>query len=281
MSFLPDDYESCWTLANKVVRKGVCLHSGEFTEVRLLPSMVEGFYLSFSEEPENVIKLSPEQIRNTPLCTTLDFGVKKIATVEHLFAALIGCGLTHIRIEVSGKEIPLLDGSSLNWVESIKEVGLKSVSSNTNQRLVLSKSIVLNRGSSVICATPSENLKIIGMIDFPYPVIGKQIFSLDLTPKSFVQEIAPARTFGFVDQIDKLKEAGLIRGGALDNALVCNGDSWLNPPLRFQNEPVRHKILDLIGDLALVGLPKAQILVYRGSHALHADLASCLLKECS
>ena len=106
------------------------------------------------------------------------------------------------------------------------------------------------------------------------------MFAIEMSPKKFVKEIAPARTFGFLDQLDQLKKSGLIKGGALSNALVCDGDSWLNPPLRFKDEPIRHKLLDLIGDLALVGFPKAQVLVYKGSHALHSDLAAALLKDC-
>ena len=97
-----------------------------------------------------------------------------------------------------------------------------------------------------------------------------------ITPAAFVEQIAPARTFGFRDQVEMLLKAGLIKGGALDNALVCDGENWLNPPLRFVDEPVRHKLLDLIGDLALVGLPQAQVMAYRGSHALHTQLAAAL-----
>jgi UDP-3-O-[3-hydroxymyristoyl] N-acetylglucosamine deacetylase len=97
-----------------------------------------------------------------------------------------------------------------------------------------------------------------------------------LTPQAFVDEIAPARTFGFKDQVEQLRAAGLIQGGALDNALVCDGERWLNPPLRFADEPVRHKLLDLLGDLALAGLPRAQVFAYRGSHGLHTALAAAL-----
>ena len=116
-------------------------------------------------------------------------------------------------------------------------------------------------------------------ISFSYKAIGNQTFVIDLSPKSFVEMIAPARTFGFKDQFQELSELGLIKGGSLENALVCDGDVWVNPPLRFDNEPIRHKILDLIGDLALVGLPKAQILVYKGSHSLNALLASSLKNQ--
>tara|TARA_B100000131_G_C17550092_1_gene382219 strand:- start:61 stop:501 length:441 start_codon:yes stop_codon:yes gene_type:complete len=137
----------------------------------------------------------------------------------------------------------------------------------------------MHQGESVITAIPSEKHKFIVIIDFPYPAIGQQCFSIELTPTKFVEEIAPARTFGFKDQVEHLIAKGLIKGGNLENSLVCDGKFWLNPPLRFKDEPVRHKLLDLIGDLALVGLPKGQFLVYRGSHALHAELASALLKE--
>ena len=136
--------------------------------------------------------------------------------------------------------------------------------------------LLRSRGSSVITATPSDRFGVVGIIDFPQAAIGRQQFALELTPQRFVDEIAPARTFGFREQVEQLRAAGLIQGGALDNALVCDGDQWMNPPLRFEDEPVRHKLLDLIGDLALVGFPQAQVLVYRGSHGLHTDLAAAL-----
>jgi UDP-3-O-[3-hydroxymyristoyl] N-acetylglucosamine deacetylase len=116
-------------------------------------------------------------------------------------------------------------------------------------------------------------------IEFPHPAIGRQLFNLELTPQAFVDEIAPARTFGFKDQVDQLRAAGLIQGGALDNALVCDGEGWLNPPLRFADEPVRHKLLDLLGDLALAGLPLAQVFAFRGSHGLHTALAAALVSS--
>jgi UDP-3-O-[3-hydroxymyristoyl] N-acetylglucosamine deacetylase len=116
-------------------------------------------------------------------------------------------------------------------------------------------------------------------IEFDQPAIGRQLFSLELTPEAFVEQIAPARTFGFKQQVEQLLAAGLIKGGALDNALVCDGDSWVNPPLRFADEPVRHKLLDLLGDLALAGLPQAQVFAFRGSHGLHTALAAALVSS--
>ena len=281
MGFLPDNYLGSWTLAGSFQEQGVCLHTGNTTEVRLSPSEDPGFYVSWIDEFDLPIRLQADQIRHSSLCTTIELGKKRLSTVEHLLAALAGCGLTHVHIQVSGNEIPLLDGSALSWVEAILKVGIVPALTPSNPSPVINDPLVIHRGESVITATPSEKFKIIGIIDFPYKAIGKQMLSIELSPKSFVEEIAPARTFGFVDQINKLKEMGLIQGGALDNALVCNGDSWLNPPLRFIDEPIRHKLLDLIGDLAFVGLPQAQIMVYKGSHALHADLASFLLQNCS
>ena len=280
MDIWPDDYEGAFTLGNPIVREGVGLHTGEISSVRLCPSSIPGFHVSLIDVDDSPITLNPRLVRNTPLCTTIQLGNKSLFTVEHLLGALAGCGLTHIHIEVSGQEIPLLDGSAMCWVEAIKEVGIIRAKTPRRSSPVLREPILIHRGESVINAIPAENFKVVGMIDFPYKAIGQQMYATELSPKKFVDEIAPARTFGFVDQLDKLKKSGLIKGGNLENALVCDGESWINPPLRFEDEPVRHKLLDLIGDLALVGLPKAQVLVYRGSHALHADLAEALFKTC-
>ena len=276
MEWLPDNYESSWTLRESVSRKGIGLHSGTETEVTLAPSLEKGFYVSWGNSSEPPIELNPSKVVHSPLCTTLVLGGQKLATVEHLLAALTGCGLTHVHILVKGNEIPLLDGSSIEWVKAIGEVGIIKLNTSNKTDLIVNQPLVINKGLSTITATPADEFRLIGIIDFPYPVIGKQMFSLELTPRSFVEDIAPARTFGFKDQIDHLISKGLIKGGSLENSLVCDKNSWLNPPLRFKNEPIRHKLLDLIGDLALIGLPKAQVLVYRGSHALHAELAKAL-----
>ena len=161
-------------------------------------------------------------------------------------------------------------------MEAIAEAGLQPAASERPPAPRLEQPLVRHRGSSVITATPADRFSLVGIIDFPQAAIGRQQLALELTPERFVEEIAPARTFGFREQVEQLRAAGLIQGGALDNALVCDGDQWLNPPLRFADEPVRHKLLDLIGDLALVGFPQAQVLVYRGSHGLHTDLAAAL-----
>jgi len=272
----PANYDSCYTLAGVISREGIGLHSGEKTRVTISSYEKEGYYVSFRDKPNEIFKLTQDLIGSTMLCTAVKLGGRNLYTIEHLLSSMAGCGLSYIHIEVDGKEIPLLDGSAIQWVRDFEEVGIKKAPRPDNFFQEINKSIILNKEGSVIAATPSKKTIIISTISFSYKAIGNQTFVIDLNPKSFVDMIAPARTFGFKDQFQELSELGLIKGGSLDNALVCDGEKWVNPPLRFDNEPIRHKILDLIGDLALVGLPKAQILVYKGSHSLNALLASSL-----
>ncbi|MBT67171.1 MAG: UDP-3-O-[3-hydroxymyristoyl] N-acetylglucosamine deacetylase [Synechococcus sp. NP17] len=275
----PSDYSEGWTLASSVTRSGVGLHSGLQSQVTLVPTEQEGFYVRWLDQDSDPVRLDPSQVRESQLCTTLDFGDKQLSTVEHLLAALAGCGVSHVEVQVNGSEVPLLDGSALGWVEAIAEAGLSKALTPRSSALVLTEPLVFNRGGSAIIATPAERFRLVGVIDFPQKAIGRQQLAIELNPQRFVNDIAPARTFGFREQVEYLRTSGLIRGGALENALVCDGDTWMNPPLRFPDEPVRHKILDLIGDLALVGFPQAQVLAYRGSHGLHTDLAAALAHQ--
>ncbi len=279
MTAWPEDYGHAWTLSAPVERAGIGLHSGASCRVRLQPSERAGFAVGWLDAASAaLIPLHPSQVSDTQLCTALRLGQRRLATVEHLLAALAGTGLSHLEILVEGEEVPLLDGSALPWVEAIAEAGLQDLGPRSALQ-VLSTPVTVVEGQSFAIAMPSERPRIGAAITFSQAAIGQQSFSLDLTPAGFVDQIAPARTFGFRDQIEQLRAAGLIRGGALDNALVCAGDHWLNPPLRFEQEPVRHKLLDLLGDLALVGLPQAQVFAFRGSHRLHTALASALAAQ--
>ena len=275
----PANYDCCYTLAGVITREGIGLHSGEKTKVKISSYEKEGYYVPFRDKPNEIFKLTQDLIGSTMLCTAIKLGERNLYTIEHLLSSMAGCGLSFIHIEIDGKEIPLLDGSAIQWVKDFEEVGIKKAPKPENFFQEINKSIILNKEGSVIAATPSKKTTIISTISFPYKAIGNQTFVIDLNPKSFVEMIAPARTFGFKDQFQELSELGLIKGGSLENALVCDGDGWVNPPLRFDDEPIRHKILDLIGDLALVGLPKAQILVYKGSHSLNALFASSLKNQ--
>ena len=273
----PADYSGAWTLARPVQRSGVGLHSGSHATVRLQPSDAarDGYWVGRLDRPSQPLqRLQPDLVAETRLCTALALDSGPLATVEHLLAALAGCGVSQAEIWVDGHEIPLLDGSAQGWVEAIAEAGLQSLGDRVQSSL--RAPITVQQGRSFATALPATTLQLAAAVEYPQPAIGSQLFSLELTPQAFVEAIAPARTFGFKDQIDQLRAAGLIQGGALDNALVCDGDRWLNPPLRFADEPVRHKLLDLLGDLALAGLPMAQVFAYRGSHGLHTALAAAL-----
>jgi len=272
----PADYSGAWTLAQTVERSGVGLHSGARTRVRLGPASRDGYWLGRLQQPRAPLqRLSPDQVAETRLCTALRLDSGPLATVEHLLAALAGTGVTQAELWVDGEEIPLLDGSALGWVEAIAQAGLEHLGPRPAPWR-LAAPITVQQGASFATALPASSLLIAAAVEYPQPAIGRQLLSLELTPPTFVREIAPARTFGFRDQVEKLRAAGLIQGGALDNALVCDGDRWMNPPLRFADEPVRHKLLDLLGDLALAGLPVAQVFAYRGSHGLHTALAAAL-----
>jgi UDP-3-O-[3-hydroxymyristoyl] N-acetylglucosamine deacetylase len=276
MSPWPLDYSQTHTLAAPVERRGVGLHSGAQTRVRLEPSDSPGFHVGWLDQAGVPLqRLHPDQVCETQLCTALQLQQRRLATVEHLLAALAGVGITAATLLVEGEEIPLLDGSAQSWVEAIAEVGLQALGERPAPAPLVAP-ITLQQGQSFVTALPSDRLRLGAAIEFPQPAIGRQLFSLELSPTAFVEQIAPARTFGFKDQVDQLLAAGLIKGGALDNALVCDGDTWLNPPLRFADEPVRHKLLDLLGDLALAGLPQAQVFAFRGSHGLHTALARSL-----
>lgn len=272
----PADYSQAWTLTAAVERSGVGLHSGATTRVRLQGSERPGYWVGRLDSPGQLLqRLEPSQVSDTQLCTALKLDQGRLATVEHLLSALAGTGVSQAEILVEGEEIPLMDGSAEPWVEAIAEAGLQAMGER-DAMPALEAPITLQQGASFATALPASGLRIGAAIEFPQPAIGRQLFSIELTPATFVSEIAPARTFGFREQVEQLRAAGLIQGGALDNALVCDGDQWLNPPLRFVDEPVRHKLLDLLGDLALAGLPQAQVFAYRGSHGLHTALAAAL-----
>ena len=275
----PSDYSQAWTLNAPVERSGVGLHSGATARLRLEPFEQPGYWVGWLDAPQLALQqLHPSQVCETQLCTALQLDQRRLATVEHLLAALAGVGISSALLLVDGPEIPLMDGSAQPWVEAIAEVGLKALGPRPVAS-ALSAPITLQQGQSFVTALPSERLRLAAAIEFPQPAIGRQLFSLELTPEAFVEQIAPARTFGFKQQVEQLLAAGLIKGGALDNALVCDGDGWVNPPLRFADEPVRHKLLDLLGDLALAGLPQAQVFAFRGSHGLHTALAAALVSS--
>jgi len=276
------------TLAGEITQAGVGLHSGVNTQVRILPAPAEsGRFFVRLDLPNSPI--SPAQIAavsQTVLSTQLGKGEVCVRTVEHLLAALAAMGVDNARIEIDGPEVPLLDGSATIWCERIAEVGLVSQTANNSlAAITITEPIWIYEGDAFVCALPAPETRFSYGIDFNLAAIGNQWHSWLLTTNledssaNFASEIAPARTFGLQHQIEYLQKSGLIKGGSLDNALVCGVEGWLNPPLRFANEPVRHKILDLVGDLSLLGnFPVAHFLAYKASHNLHIQLAGKILE---
>ena len=262
------------TLAGEVTRSGIGLHSGTSTQVTIRPAAAgEGRYFVRVDLPgAPVISAQIEAVNPTMLSTELVNGNAKVRTVEHLLASLVGLGVDNARIEIDGAEVPLLDGSAHEWAVAIADVGLVSQSARVTRSIL--EPIWIYEGDAFVAAIPAPALRFSYGIDFELAAIGNQWHSWSPDRDSFLTEIAPARTFGLAHQIDQLRSSGLIKGGSLENALVCGDDGWLNPPLRFSNEPVRHKLLDLVGDLSLLGaIPIAHFLAHKASHRLHTQLA--------
>jgi len=275
------------TIAGEIYQTGVGLHSGITTNVRILPAPVgSGRYFVRVDLPNApIIPAQIAAVNQTVLSTQLGKGEASVRTVEHLLATLASMGVNNARIEIDGPEVPLLDGSARIWAESIAQVGLKPQTSAENQvTFAVKEPIWVYQDDAFVCALPAAETRFSYGIDFDLPAIGNQWYSWLLAADvaaaaaSFATEIAPARTFGLLHQIEYLQQTGLIKGGSLDNALVCGPEGWLNPPLRFANEPVRHKMLDLVGDLSLLGIfPQAHFLAYKASHNLHIQLAQRIL----
>jgi UDP-3-O-[3-hydroxymyristoyl] N-acetylglucosamine deacetylase len=259
--------------------QGVGLHSGAKVTVKILPTEPgAGRYFVRTDLPDAPqIPAQIDRVSQTTLSTELSANGASVRTVEHLLAALAALGIADARIEIDGAELPLLDGSAQIWLDGIARSGVKPLTGDLPTSGVLATPVWMQQADIFVAALPSPVLRFTYGIDFDVVPIGNQWHSWQPGRDDFAFEIAPARTFGLAHQIDRLREAGLIKGGSLDNALVCNDREWLNPPLRFPNEPARHKLLDLIGDLSLLGkFPQAHFIAYKASHQLHVRLAQRL-----
>ena len=269
------------TLNKAFEMSGVGLHLGKKATVKVKPAQPgEGRYFVRIDLPHApIVPARIGAVGQTTLSTELQTEAAKVRTVEHLLASLSAYGIDDARIEIDGEEVPLLDGSAKNWCEAIATMGVVAHSSDKHHRtgITLQEPIWIRESDSFVAALPAPETRFTCGIDFAYEAIGNQWHSWNPAKENFATEIAPARTFGFAEQIAQLQQAGLIQGGSLANALVCSDRGWLNPPLRFTNEPARHKLLDLVGDLSLLGqLPIAHTIAYKASHKLHIQLAAKL-----
>lgn len=273
------------TIARPVRWRGVGLHSGLPVAVEVLPAAVDTGLVFVvpgeGAEAEVTIPARADAVQSTTRATTLAAGTCRVATVEHLLAALFALGIHNARIEVRGGEIPVLDGSAALFVTRLRRAGLRALS-GTRRELEVTRELEIADGDRRIRIGPGEGLRIDYSIDFAHPSVGRQRHLLAaLDPDVFEAELAPARTFGFADEVEALRAKGLARGGDYSNTLVL-GDAGLLTPggLRFPDEFVRHKLVDLLGDLALVGAGiHAQIVVEKGGHGLHHALVRALVER--
>ncbi|WP_448571936.1 UDP-3-O-acyl-N-acetylglucosamine deacetylase [Trichothermofontia sp.] len=266
------------TLAAAFTATGVGLHSGASVQVRVGPAPVgRGRVFVRVDLPDRPrIPAQVAAVEHTLLSTELCWGEARVRTVEHLLAALAGMGIDNAEIEIDGPEVPLMDGSAQDWVRAIAAVGWVDQAA-PRSCLILAEPLWVQRDDAFVAALPAREPRFSYGIDFDLSAIGNQWHSWSPRQEDFATAVAPARTFGLAHQIEHLQAQGLIKGGSLENALVCSSEGWVNPPLRFANEPARHKLLDLVGDLSLLGaLPLAHIVAYKGSHGLHTQLARCI-----
>jgi UDP-3-O-[3-hydroxymyristoyl] N-acetylglucosamine deacetylase len=267
------------TIRRAIPCTGIGLHSGQKVSVSLKPAPV-GSGITFRRTdlgidiPATMAYLGPTQV----LQTTLVNGAASVDTVEHLLSALRGLAIDNVIVELNQSEVPIMDGSAAPWVYLIQEAGVKEQAVPRKVLRVL-RAITVTRGDKSISIFPADSFKVSYSIQFDHPMLRSQKKSLEINEASFINEIAPARTFGFLQEVEMLRQRGLALGGSLDNAVVLGETGVLNA-LRFDDEFVRHKMLDVIGDLALLGHPIAgHVSVQRGGHALHAELAAELLRQ--
>lgn len=268
------------TISRNIEISGIGLHTGVDVNLTLKPAPPNTGYIFVRTDLDNFeIPASVEYISHCSYATTLLRKGVLLSTCEHLLAALRGSGIDNCFIELDNIEIPIMDGSSENFIEMFEKAGFTE--QNAPRRfLQINQKVEFEQGDRKMSVEPSDNYEIECLIDFAHPFINRQTFNFTLNNGSFGREIASARTFGFTTEIEMLRRANLALGGSLDNAIVLTPDGMLNEhPLRFVDEFVRHKILDIIGDFALLGMPLlGKITANKTGHSVHAALMSKLLK---
>lgn len=268
------------TISNIIKINGIGLHTGVEVNLTVKPAPPNTGYIFVRTDLDNFeIPASVEYISHCSYATTLLRKGVLLSTCEHLLAALRGSNVDNCFIELDNIEIPIMDGSSENFIELIEKAGITQL--NAKRRfLQINQKVEIAQGDRKMSIEPANKYEIECLIDFPHPFIEKQTYEFVLNNGSFGREIASARTFGFTAEIEMLRKANLALGGSLDNAIVLTPDGMLNKnPLRYADEFVRHKILDIVGDFALLGMPiLGKIKAEKSGHSVHAALMSKLLK---
>src|SRR5690349_15678105 len=268
------------TIAREASAEGVGLHTGVRGHVRLLPAPADTGIVFRRTDLENFpIEAQGHNVARVSYATSLMKQGVWLSTTEHLLAAIYSCGIDNIYIDIDSIEVPILDGSAEPFMQMLEQAGVRKFR-RKRRYLKVVKPLEVQEGDRRIGIYPAEEFQVRCYVDFPHPLVGQQEIELLVGPDTFRHLLARARTFCFERDIEPLKAMGLIRGGSLDNAIVLTNDGVMNGPLRFPDEFGRHKALDLIGDLALTGLPLlARVEAHKAGHALHTQLVSRLLGD--
>lgn len=274
------------TLNKEIRYDGIGLHKGETIQMKLIPQKSGGIIFkridldAGEDNKKNEIKMAIENTFDLTRGTNLknDFGAA-VFTIEHFLSALYIAGITDLVVELNGNELPICDGSAIKFLEIFEEVGIKELEENIEE-IIVKEPVFLTSGDKHIVALPCEEYKLTYTIKFNHTFLKSQMAEFVVDYETYKKEIAPARTFGFDYEVEYLKQNNLALGGTLDNAIVIKKDGVLNPNgLRFEDEFVRHKILDIIGDLKILNRPiKAHIIAIKAGHLLDVDFAKLLKK---
>jgi UDP-3-O-[3-hydroxymyristoyl] N-acetylglucosamine deacetylase len=270
------------TLARAVSASGHGLHTGEPSRITLKPAPAYTGYVFRRTDLNNFeIPAAPQFVARVSYATTLMRQGVMVATVEHLLAALAGSHVDNCVIEVGSLEVPILDGSSEPFIEMIESAGVVSLEAR-RQFLRVLKRVEVAEGNRRMSISPADRLSISCLIEFPHPMIGTQRREVEIVDGEFARQVAAARTFGFLEEIEGLRNLGLTRGGSLENAIVLTPEGGVmnREGLRFADEFVRHKIIDIIGDLALFGMPVlGRVEAERTGHGIHTSLVARVLRD--
>jgi UDP-3-O-[3-hydroxymyristoyl] N-acetylglucosamine deacetylase len=267
------------TLRRPISCVGIGLHSGNKVKLSLKPAGLDhGIRFRRTDLGNFEVPATVSNLAGIQLATGLSRDQVSVETVEHLLSALVSLGIDNVIVELNSPEVPIMDGSAAPFVYLIQEAGVKRQAKN-RKFLRIIRPIAMSRGDKRIAIYPSDHFKVTYSVSYDHPLLRHQSRTLEITEESFVEEIAPARTFTFLKDVEMLRQNGLALGGSLENAVVLGETGVLNA-LRFEDEFVRHKILDAVGDLALVGYPVVGHLVaHRAGHALHTEFAARILEE--
>ncbi len=267
------------TIKREVSFSGIGIHTGKKIHIKLIPAARDTGIVFYRKDRGLSIKAKFPFVIDTTFATTLGIDGVRVRTVEHLLATLYAFGITNLLIEIDGSEVPVLDGSALEYVKAILKVGI-SKQSKMIPILKITKPFIYEESHSRIIAKPYRGFKISYKIFYEHPLIMEQSLTLDINEQSFIKEIAPARTFGFLKDIQYLLKNGLAKGGSLENAVVLDEKGLVGSALRFRDEFVRHKILDAIGDLSLIGYPlEGHFIFEKGGHTSHIKFLRVIMES--